>query len=149
MTPEHLPQVKQIIELNQMFPAELLDDMDTPFFGENSEEFWRVIATPQSEILAVAYCAPEYMTENSWNLLLMAVHPEFQGKGMGAELMSCMESEVKNRQGRILLVETSGLPDYGQTREFYPKCGYKEVARIPEYYAAGDDKVVFWKKLTG
>ncbi len=48
---------------------------------------------------------------------------------------------------RTLIVETSSLDKYHQAREFYRKHGYHEVARIPEFYGVGDDKVVFWKAL--
>ncbi len=48
---------------------------------------------------------------------------------------------------RVLLVETSGLPEFDRTRDFYRLLGYTEEARIHDYYAAGEDKVVFWKAL--
>jgi hypothetical protein len=47
----------------------------------------------------------------------------------------------------MLLVETSRLPDFDHTRKFYIKCGYEEEARIRDFYATGDDKVVFHKVL--
>jgi RimJ/RimL family protein N-acetyltransferase len=47
----------------------------------------------------------------------------------------------------MLLVETSGLPDFERTRTFYAKCGYEEEARIRDFYAVNDDKVVFRKVL--
>ena len=31
--------------------------------------------------------------------------------------------------------------------KFYDKLDYQRAAVIPEFYAAGEDKVVFWKKL--
>jgi hypothetical protein len=62
--------------------------------------------------------------------------------------MTFTEDKLKTSAVRVLLVETSGLPEYKLTRDFYPKCGYKQVAVIPEYYDSGDDKVVFWKSLT-
>lgn len=51
------------------------------------------------------------------------------------------------RGGRMLLVETSGLPDFERTRRFYMKCGCEEEARIRDFYTTGDDKVVFRKVL--
>jgi RimJ/RimL family protein N-acetyltransferase len=47
----------------------------------------------------------------------------------------------------MLLVETSGLPDFERTRAFYLKCGYEEEAHIRDFYATGEDKVVFRKVL--
>jgi hypothetical protein len=49
---------------------------------------------------------------------------------------------------RVLLVETSGLPEFGRTRAFYLHLGYAEEARIREFYQAGEDKIVFRKALT-
>jgi ribosomal protein S18 acetylase RimI-like enzyme len=48
---------------------------------------------------------------------------------------------------RVLLVETSGLPEFALTRKFYARCGYEEEARVRDYYAAGNDMVVFRKVL--
>jgi hypothetical protein len=48
----------------------------------------------------------------------------------------------------VLIVETSGLPDFDRTRAVYASLHYIEVARIPAFYAATEDKVVFWKRLT-
>lgn len=145
-----LSGIKNIIELNQMFPVEMLDDMTSTFLTEDgADEFWCVAFDEQDNPLCVAYCAPEYMTQGTWNLLLIAVLPEYQGTGIGTDTMAHVENLVKLKQGRLLLVETSGLPDFSETRAFYPKCGYSQVAVIPEFYDAGDDKVVFSKNLIG
>ena len=45
------------------------------------------------------------------------------------------------------LIETSGVPDFAAQRAFYAGLGYHEEARIRDFYAAGDDKIVFWKRL--
>jgi ribosomal protein S18 acetylase RimI-like enzyme len=35
---------------------------------------------------------------------------------------------------RILLVDTSGTPEFERTREFYRSNGFEEQARIREFY---------------
>ena len=80
-------------------------------------------------------------------LLLVAVHPGRQGKGIGAALIAAVEQAIAARGARILLVETSGLPDFARTRAFYPRCGFAEEARIRDFYRAGEDKVVFRKVI--
>ncbi|CAN0589115.1 unnamed protein product [Ectocarpus sp. 12 AP-2014] len=48
---------------------------------------------------------------------------------------------------RVLLVETSGNAGFARTRAFYAQAGYEEEARIREFYAAGEDKIIFRKAL--
>jgi len=54
---------------------------------------------------------------------------------------------LRNKDGRILIVETSGLESFGATRAFYRKNGYDEEARIRDFYNPGEDKIVFRKVL--
>jgi ribosomal protein S18 acetylase RimI-like enzyme len=61
--------------------------------------------------------------------------------------MAHAEADLEARGGRVLLVETSGLEKFARTRAFYRFIGYDEEARIREFYAAGEDKVVFRKAL--
>jgi hypothetical protein len=48
----------------------------------------------------------------------------------------------------MLLVETSSRPDYSKTREFYARCGYTEAARIRDFYAPADDRIMLTTRLT-
>ena len=124
----------------------MLDTMISPFLDQpDGNEFWLTCETGSP--VAVAYCKAEAMTEGTWNLLLIAVDIEHQGMGIGRKMMDFIERKLCQETARILLVETSGLPEFERTREFYLQCEYLQVATVPEYYAAGDDKVIFWKKL--
>ena len=89
------------------------------------------------------------MTEGTWNVLAIAVHPDAQGRGHGSALMRHIEASLAERGERVLLVETSGVPAFDRTRAFYRGLDYDEEARIRDYWAAGDDKVVFRKALQG
>src|SRR4028119_818971 len=135
-----------LFEPNQL---EEVGEMLGDYFGGNSgsEHFW-ITDDDEDGPVGVAYCAPEPMTDGTWNLYLIAVRPDRQGQGRGATLVRYVEQTLTARGGRILLVETSGLPDFDRTRLFYAKCGYEEEARIRDFYAAGDDKVVFRKVLS-
>lgn len=144
---DDLPSAKAIIDATEMFPSEMLDDMVAPFFNdESSQDLWFVACT--DKVVGIAYCAPERMTDGTWNLLLIAIDPICQGQGVGKQFMAFIEQQIQHIPRRILLVETSGLPEFELTRKFYPQCGYTQVACIPEYYEAGDDKVVFLKRFS-
>ena len=80
---------------------------------------------------------------------MIAVAPERQGQGRGTALLRRVEHELRGTGQRLLLVETSGLPAYARTRAFYLGCGYEQEARVRDFYAPGDDMVVFRTLLTG
>ena len=63
-------------------------------------------------------------------------------------MVTHVEKILAERGERILLVETSGLESFEQTRAFYHKCGYEQEARIRDFYQAGEDKIIFRKSLT-
>jgi hypothetical protein len=50
---------------------------------------------------------------------------------------------------RLIIIETAGRTDYSGTRAFYQARGYSPVAVIPDFYAPGDDQVVFVKRGGG
>ncbi len=130
-------------------PDELeeLSEMLADYFNGNSDSdsFW--MTDDDNGPVGVAYCEPERMTDRTWNLLLIAIRPDRQRQGRGVTLLRHVEQTLAAGGGRMLLVETSGLPEFDRARAFYAKCGYEEEARIRDFYAAGDDKVVFRKFL--
>ena len=50
-------------------------------------------------------------------------------------------------RARMVVVETAGRADYERTRAFYEARGYGAVSRIPDFYAPGDDQVVYVKVM--
>lgn len=141
-----LPALKGVIDATGLFPSEMLDEMTSGYLDAGSgDDTW--LTWDEGGPKAVAFCAPEKLAAGTWNLYLIAVHPEHQGRGVGAALLRHVERSLAGRGERLLLVETSGLPEFERTRAFYVKCGYEEEARIRDFYDAGDDKVVFRKTL--
>jgi GNAT superfamily N-acetyltransferase len=150
VAPSDVPALKAVIDATGMFPSEMLNGMLADYLGGRGvQEFWlTAVEDGNDQPFAVAYCAPERMTSGTWNLLLIALHPDRQGRGNGAEILAYVERLLAAQGERVLLVETSGLPAFGRTRAFYARCGYDEEARIRDFYAAGEDKVVFRKALS-
>jgi D-alanine-D-alanine ligase len=87
------------------------------------------------------------MTDRSWDLYWIAVHPSQQARGIGALLLEDCERRVAARGGRWLLAETSGMERYLPTRAFYVRRGYSVLGTIPDFYVPGDGRVTFGKRL--
>ncbi len=141
-----MSRLKAVIDASGLFPSSFLDEMIEGYFSKTETCFW--LTSDHAEPTFVAYCAPEMMTEGTWNLYLIAVHPRMQGKGVGQAVMNHIEALLLANGARLLIVETSGLPEFQATRAFYKKCYYTQEARIRDFYRAGEDKIVFWKLLT-
>jgi ribosomal protein S18 acetylase RimI-like enzyme len=139
-----LAEVSGLFEPSQTeYLAQMLDEH---FNSKNEpEDFW--LTDYDHEPVGMAYVAPERMTEGTWNLYLIAVHPHHQRQGRGKSLLRYVEQMLTERGERILLVETSGTENFKYVREFYRKNAYEEEARIREFYTAGVDKIVFRKAL--
>lgn len=139
-----LAEVSGLFEPNQ---ADELSQMLAQHFdgNGNSLDFW--ITDDDNGPVGVAYVAPERMTEGTWNLYLIAIHPDRQRQGRGKRLLDHVERMLTNRGERVLLVETSGTEDFEYVRTFYRKSGYIEEARIRNFYAAGVDKIIYLKSL--
>lgn len=112
----------------------------------NNRRFWLTNDEDNDGVIGVAYCEPERMTDQTWNLQLIAIHPNHQGQGHGGKLLRYVEETLKAHGGRMLLVET--LASFNLAQAFYRKHSYEEEARIRDFYAAGDDKIVFRKVLS-
>ncbi len=99
-------------------------------------------------LLGYACAGPTPATEGTFDLYWLAVDPAAQGKGIGTTLVRTVERELRDRGARMLLVETSSRPDYSDTRRFYERCGYIEAARIKDFYAPADDRIMLTTRLT-
>lgn len=136
-----------VIAATDLFPADMLGDMIAPYLGDKDcTDIW-LTCVRGSRIIGVAFCEAERLTNGTRNLQAIAVLPDCQGRGVGQAMLRFLEATLAAAGDRVLIVETSGLPDYAATRRFYLANGYTEAARIPDFYDAGDDKIVFWRSL--
>lgn len=86
-------------------------------------------------------------TQASVDLYWIAVHPDFQGRGIGAALLDDAESWIAASGRSRVYVETSTRAQYESTRAFYRARGYTLSAELADFYAPGDGKAVFVKVL--
>jgi ribosomal protein S18 acetylase RimI-like enzyme len=94
-----------------------------------------------------ALFGPTPCTVGTWDLYWIVVHPKAQGRGAGRGLLERAEAAMREAGARMCAIETSSRADYEATRQFYIACGYEEVARIADFYDAGDDRVTYAKQF--
>jgi D-alanine-D-alanine ligase len=125
--------------------CEVLDDALT----KGSEGHYQSFTAESDGKIAGWVCfGPTPCTLGTFDVYWIVVAPGCQRRGIGSALMRHAEEIISSRDGRLSVIETSGKGLYDSTRGFYNKMGYSEQARIAEFYAAGDDKIIYTKLLS-
>lgn len=152
-TPQDAAEILRIAAGEPLFSREeaatveelLRDYLDRP----DHNGYFFLTAESDGTILGFACFGPTPLTHGTFDLYWICVRRDVQRKGAGKALMQHVEDEVRRSEGRLLVLDTSGRPDYEPTRAFYESIGYTRAATLPDYYAVGDDLVLYLKRLGG
>jgi ribosomal protein S18 acetylase RimI-like enzyme len=142
-----IPALQRIAEDTGLFPPEMLPQLIAPFLSSDAEGVAWLTAEFGGEVIGLCYAVAEQLADRVWNMLALGVLSSNQSVGVGSELVRRLEFDLQASGQRILIVDTSGSDAFAKTRAFYKMAGYAEEARIRDFWAEGDDKVVFWKAL--
>jgi D-alanine-D-alanine ligase len=99
------------------------------------------------EVRGFTCYGPVPATVESWDIYWIAVAPAVQRQHLGQSLLVATERRIADLGGRRISVETSGREIYRPTRSFYEANDYVRVAQLRDFYAPGDDKVIYLKEL--
>ncbi|MEM7529969.1 MAG: GNAT family N-acetyltransferase [Pseudomonadota bacterium] len=133
-----------------MFPSDaagFLSGMVETYLEGGTERGERMAILDNGQPLAMAYWRPVEATNGTFDLTMIAVMPQAQRAGAGATLLAHLEDDLRGRDGRLLLVNTSSGTDFDAARAFYEKYGFIRAETIDDYWDAGDDLIVFRKSL--
>lgn len=145
LPPDQRSRIESILRATAVFSEAEVDVALELLDADDDYEF--VGAFLSDQLVGYACYGPTPATDRTWDLYWIAVHPDAQGSGAGGALMEEVERRLAGRSARLLVVETSSRDDYAPTRRFYDRRGYREAARIRDFYAPGDDRVVLAKRV--
>ena len=106
-----------------------------------------IFAERDGELVGYAAWGRAPLTRTSFDLYWIVVAPAAQGQGLGRALLELVERAVAGRGGGNLYVETSSRKAYARSRRFYRAAGYGRSARLRDFYAPGDHKLMFCKVI--
>ena len=148
VTAAHRDALLAIIEASGQFDADGLahvrETLDA-HLAKPAHEIW--LAAIDGSPVGVAYCAPEPVTSGTWNLLMLWMKDGYEGRGTGRALVREVEHLLKERGARLLIVETSGLPEFEVARTFYQNYGFRLEAEVRDFFEAGDHKLIYTRPL--
>ena len=139
-------QVRQLAESTGFFrpdevevAVELVDD----FLKDGVASGYHFLFAERDDHCVGYVCyGPIGCTLGSFDIYWIIVDPNFQGMGIGRQLLRQVEADLCLLNARHIYIETSNKPQYEPTRQFYLRCGYSVAATIADFYEDGDDKVV-------
>lgn len=136
-TPEFKPS--EVIVAKEVIDDCLKEDDHSGYFI--------LVAEDNKEVIGYVCYGPTPLTSGAWDIYWAAVARERRGQGIGSTLLKTAEREIRKARGRLAFIETSSIPAYEKTRRFHHRCGYEEIARVPDFYEPGDDKLILQKKF--
>lgn len=86
-------------------------------------------------------------TLGTFDIYWIVVDPRCQRNRIGSKLLEFAEKQISHDKGRMIVIETSGSEKYLPSRYFYERNGYVLAAAVSDFYAVGDDKWIFTKRL--
>lgn len=90
---------------------------------------------------------PTPCTDGVFDIYWLAVAPRLQKRGLGTLLVQYATAAIENKGGRMIIADTSASGRYLATRRFYENLGYRPEACIKDFYAPGDDKIIYTKRI--
>ncbi|MBN1847657.1 MAG: GNAT family N-acetyltransferase [Deltaproteobacteria bacterium] len=106
-----------------------------------------VLAEHYGRLVGYTCYGPIACTESSYDLYWIAVHPDFQGRGLGRRVLKESERLIRQAGGSRIYVETSERPQYASTRAFYESQGYRPESVLENFYGPNEAKITYCRVL--
>jgi ribosomal protein S18 acetylase RimI-like enzyme len=132
-TSEEVGVVKELIE----------SELENPQQGE----YRSLVTEADGDIVGFACYGPTPLTDGTYDLYWIFVHPSYQGRSIGTTLLSEVEKALRQVGGRMLLVDTSSTRRYLPARRFYRNHGFRKAGEVKDFYRTGDSLHIYVKEL--
>ena len=81
----------------------------------------------------VGYIAFEFYGDDTAEVQLLAVHPEYQNRGIGTQLNTFVLQKMKESRMKMAIVSTGGDESHAPARRSYEKAGYTALPLVKYY----------------
>lgn len=109
-----------------------------------------LVLVSESDGRATGYIlyGPVPLTQSTYDIYWLAVHPECHGHGYGRRLVAAAEKALTQSGASMICLETSSKDNYARTRSFYENAGYLKESVIADFYGPHDDRLTYVKRLS-
>lgn len=151
ITESDLNRIRNLVELTGFFHPDEIDIavelLQERLLKGDASGYHFIMADYYGRLAGYACFGPIPCTKSSFDLYWIAVHPNFQERGLGRQLMREAENRIRQLGGTRIYVDTSQRDQYAGTRAFYVSCGYEVESVQKDFYAEGDGRVIYLKQF--
>lgn len=149
--PEDCAAVRNIVERTGFFRGDevaIAVELVEECLARGPASGYHFVFAENGDAMAGYACyGPTACTTASYDLYWIAVDPRFQRRGIGRLLMAAVESRIADAGGGRIYIDTSGKAQYASTCAFYEHHGFRCEARLADFYAPDDDRIIYVKIL--
>ena len=110
--------------------------------GAPSEESRAIVSVRNGAVVGCALYGVVAGTVGTGRIQFVAVAADWRRLGIGNRLCSVAVDELSSQKVRGVIVELPDDPAVDAGRALFERCGFTEVARVPDYYRDGVALVV-------
>ncbi len=111
------------------------------------KDYHSFVAQADGDVVGFACYGPAPMTDGTYDLYWIFVHPDHQRRAVGSLLLQEVEKDIRRSKGRMLMVDTSSTRPYLPARRFYKNHGFERAAKVEDYYGPGDSRITYAKHI--
>ncbi len=150
--PEDAEPILEISRNVGVFSAEEVETVDEllgEYFslGAVKSGYYFITGRIGEQVVGFACYGPRALTHGTFDLFWIATDKAFGKQGIGGLMLQRIAVDVKGIGGRLIVAETSSRLDYTPTRRFYETHHYQCEAVVADFYAPGDDLVMYIQRL--
>jgi ribosomal protein S18 acetylase RimI-like enzyme len=148
IVPADRAALEQVLRSDATFRADevvvALELIDGSLAGDPD---YLVLAADHDGIVGFVLFGPTPMTHATYDLYWLGVAAASRGRGIARQLVSAMESTIRDRGGRHVRVETSPSEAHVAARIMYERLGYPIAGELADFYAPGEGLLTYYKRL--
>jgi ribosomal protein S18 acetylase RimI-like enzyme len=111
--------------------------------GAIGSGYYFLTACQEERLTGYACYGPRPLTQAAYDLYWIVTDPDEQKRGIGRMLIQQVMDDICRMGGQLLICETSGREVYLPAQHFYEKNHFQLAAHIQDFYAPGDDLLMY------
>jgi N-acetylglutamate synthase-like GNAT family acetyltransferase len=111
----------------------------------STDQHFKYVYTKDDQVVGFSSLTKCVGSAYSWEIHWLVVDPKYKRQGIATNLIKKIIDKAKELGLPQLFVETCSCEGEKPARNFYSSIGFKQSAKIPNFYGEGHSKIIYRK----